>query len=478
MISDRRTLALAGLALLVCGVFLLPALFNGQPFLFPDSLGYFRAGEAALHTLFPMEPVAGAPGGGGINVSNNGVSTERSPFYGLLVALAEMLGSAWALPVLQVVVALVAVTVALRHMGVADPVRRLVLVGLLGLVTGIGIFATTVMPDLFAGLMILAIALLLACRSAMPRGEQLFWYLLAFAACLFHKSHLAVAAVMLGFALLLFRRVDRRALASLGAIVLAALAGHLMVDRAVERVTGHPPQSPPFLLARMIGDGTVPRYLDEACPTHAYRLCRYRDRMPMTENEFLWSPDPRRGLLGIVPAEERAALIAESGEITRSALAAHPGEQVGAAFVNFGRQLLVVGTTEFAQRTGMDPAFAAGMSRTLNAYKSSRVMAGSMPMGALSLMMTLVYLGAAIGLAFVTARRPAFLAAPRPLPLVRLLLIVGVVANAAVCGIISGVFDRYQGRVAWILPLILLAWAVERRLASSSAHLPKPNTSW
>lgn len=478
MSSDRRTLALAGLAFLVCGVFLLPALFNGQPFLFPDSLGYFRAGEAALHTMFPLDPVAGAPGGGGINTSNNGVSTERSPFYGLLVAVAEMIGSTWLLPVVQVVIAVVALVIALRHMGVAGSLRRLSLVGLLGLVTGLAVFATTIMPDLFAGLEILAIALLLACRPAMPGPERLFWYLLAFVACLFHKSHLAVAALMLGFAVLLIRRVDRRALVGLGAVALVALAGHLTVDRAVERVTGHAPQSPPFLLARMIGDGTVPRYLDEACPTHRYRLCRYRDRMPMTENEFLWSPDPQRGLLGVVPAEERTALIAESGELARAALAAHPAKQAGAAFVNFARQLLVVGTTEFAQRTGLDPEFATGMSRTLNAYKSTRVMAGTMPMAALSLMMTLVYAAAAIGLALITVLRPSFLAAPKPLPLLRLLLIVGVVANAAVCGIISGVFDRYQGRVAWILPFILLAWAVERRMASSAAHLPKPNTSW
>ena len=36
---------------------------------------------------------------------------------------------------------------------------------------------------------------------------------------------------------------------------------------------------------------------------------------------------------------------------------------------------------------------------------------------------------------------------------------VGLLANAAVCGILSAVTDRYQGRVAWILPaLALIIW--------------------
>jgi hypothetical protein len=30
----------------------------------------------------------------------------------------------------------------------------------------------------------------------------------------------------------------------------------------------------------------------------------------------------------------------------------------------------------------------------------------------------------------------------------------GLVANAAVCGALSGVADRYQGRVAWVLPTV------------------------
>src|SRR5437016_1172050 len=47
---------------------------------------------------------------------------------------------------------------------------------------------------------------------------------------------------------------------------------------------------------------------------------------------------------------------------------------------------------------------------------------------------------------------------------------IGLLANAAVCGILSGVTDRYQGRVAWVLPalgFIILArvWGTKTRPA-------------
>jgi hypothetical protein len=35
-------------------------------------------------------------------------------------------------------------------------------------------------------------------------------------------------------------------------------------------------------------------------------------------------------------------------------------------------------------------------------------------------------------------------------------LVFGVIVNAAVCGAISGPFARYQARVAWLLPALVI----------------------
>jgi len=36
------------------------------------------------------------------------------------------------------------------------------------------------------------------------------------------------------------------------------------------------------------------------------------------------------------------------------------------------------------------------------------------------------------------------------------LVIAGVMLNAAVCGVLAGIFDRYQARVVWLVPMLAL----------------------
>jgi hypothetical protein len=44
-----------------------------------------------------------------------------------------------------------------------------------------------------------------------------------------------------------------------------------------------------------------------------------------------------------------------------------------------------------------------------------------------------------------------------------LVLLAGIVANAVISGAISGVFDRYQGRVAWLALFGFLVLAARER---------------
>jgi hypothetical protein len=40
-----------------------------------------------------------------------------------------------------------------------------------------------------------------------------------------------------------------------------------------------------------------------------------------------------------------------------------------------------------------------------------------------------------------------------------LMILVGIVVNAVVCGVLAGPFDRYQTRISWLLPAVALAVA-------------------
>ncbi len=65
------------------------------------------------------------------------------------------------------------------------------------LLTGLNIFAVAAMPDVFAGLMLLAVAMVLAYAPDLPRLEYAFWLAVIAIACLYHKAHLAILAVVM-----------------------------------------------------------------------------------------------------------------------------------------------------------------------------------------------------------------------------------------------------------------------------------------
>jgi hypothetical protein len=49
-------------------------------------------------------------------------------------------------------------------------------------------------------------------------------------------------------------------------------------------------------------------------------------------------------------------------------------------------------------------------------------------------------------------------------------IVAALLANAAVCSLLSGVYDRYQARVTWLLPLLAIVAFHRFRLHRSSAQ--------
>ena len=104
----------------------------------------------------------------------------------------------------------------------------------MALLTGLNVFAVTVMPDLFAGLMLLGVAMILSYAPRLPRWEYAFWLMLVLAACLFHKSHLLILAASVTVAAGFLWRSRLREILALAAVAALAVAGHYAVDLAVE----------------------------------------------------------------------------------------------------------------------------------------------------------------------------------------------------------------------------------------------------
>lgn len=457
-------MSVLGAALLLVALSV-PMLWNRQPVLYSDSVGYFHSGYAVTREAgaviqnlaqragagpaAPSRPAASALARQG----QDGISTARSVYYGVLYALSIGFGNVWGLPLLQALLAAACLMLAARRSLRLDRARSFLLLAAIALFAGLGFFAGTVMPDVFAGLMLLAAAMVIAHALDLSRVEYAFWLLVVLMACLFHKSHLAILALALaaGICFSFVRRKRARAVLWLAGIGVAALLAHLAVDAAVKKLTGQWPIPTPFLLARLVGDGTAEAYLRQECPNRHFVICDYLGRMPMTENDFLWSRDPKSSVMGTASAATRRAIAAESDAIVIGTLLRYPLAEAKAEVMNVVRQFFDVGVKEFALLPQDRIAPIPALRPVITAYGQSAIAKGTMPLAAISLVMQLIYVAALAGLCTALMMR----AVEGPRAQFAVAILIGVAANAIVSGAISGVFDRYQGRVAWLAPLAL-----------------------
>jgi hypothetical protein len=224
-------------------------------------------------------------------------------------------------------------------------------------------------------------------------------------------------------------------------------------------VTGKPPISTPFVLARLIGDGTAEQYLRDVCPKRNFATCAYLEKMPMTENDFLWSRDPGKSVIGTADRDTRIAIAAESNAIVMGTLQAYPAQEAAAAVGNVLHQLGDVGVTEYGLTPKDDVAPIPMLAWALDHYRGTGIAQGWMPLKEISVVMRSIYFAALVGIGMMLWRRGRSALDSEEIRFV-LLLLIGIAVNAAVSGGISGVFDRYQGRVAWLASLgfvVLLA---------------------
>ncbi len=441
------------------------AVTNRLPVLFPDTLGYNSAGEAVLGAFGghhrPLHQVAaGMPAAA---AADNGISEARSPYYGVVLAVVDRIGGVWLAAAAQAAVAAAALMLALRRLGVTGTTGIAAVA--LAFVGGLAFYACVLIPDVFLGPAILALAFLLT-EPAMPRGERWFWAATLLASLLFHRGFLAVGLVVVAGGACAWRArwFARRGWLIAAAACGVALVAHSLVAPVVGAVYGAKMASQPFVLARMIEGSVVPAYLDDVCPTRPYFLCRLRHRLPMDHDQFLWAGRPD-GVFNVMSLPDRQRLNDEAGAIVAGAVAARPVAAAIEAAQYSIHEFVFAGMNDFAQRVPsrwhIDPPLVPAMA----AYPTSGIVVGDFPLHGVSQVTQWLY-GAALvvlAVAAVALARPAWVGRRAVAPVDRrlvaaiALIVAGLAVNAAVSGVLSGIRDRYTGRIAWLASVAAVA---------------------
>lgn len=431
------------------------AVWNGYPLTFWDTRAYVTH---AL-TLVPR--------------------ADRVIGYSLLIRALLPLGTLWAVVAFQALAVAFTLWVTARVvLGRVPALRFVAVVAALVVATALPWIAGQLMADIFTPILVLALVALVQGGPRVRTWERVALCALVALAAAVHITHALFGVVLLGAASLLATAVGRRCgfwsgtLQGACAIALgvAAMLGFNYARTGrLALVTG----GDAFLLAHLVDSGIASRMLNEHCGTRDYLLCQYRDQLPLTPDEFLWQNE-----LPFVPFAEPEATRRETRRLLHDSLREHPllHLRVAAAYTigTLGRFGTGEGLDSLAL-PGLDSAIAHAAPRDLPALHRSRQQHDRVPVAALRAVHTpvgwaVLVLGLAVIIVAATRGRRWF--AERSVQLV-VMALAAVVLYAGICGNTSGIYDRYESRLVWVVAFALWAAAeivwrrrrVERREA-------------
>lgn len=412
-------------------VLLSPAIWNGFPLLQWDTGGYLARWYEGY--LVPSRSVA----------------------YGLFLTAGWPLDF-WPVVIVQGGLTVWVLWLLLRTHGLGSSPA-----GLPGLVLVLSVFTTlpwivgVLLTDIFAGLSVLALHMVVFRSGKLrPLERAGLIAVVAFGAA----THSATLAVLLALVLAaLVARIVRPGIVPPGGVsraVAALVLGTLMVFAAnylLVRKIAWTPGGYGIAFGRMLQDGIVKRYLDEHCPDRRLKLCPFRDDLPATADEFLWS-DGVFNQLG-----RFAGLGDEMKTIVVESLVAYPRAQLEAALEATGRQLVTVGTGEGVLTTlwhtyGMIERHTPAVLPAMRAARQQRGELDFTPINRVHVPLALASLALLPAVLLIGWRRPGF----ADLGWLAATVALAVLSNAIICGVLSGPHPRYGARIVWIASLVVL----------------------
>src|SRR5262245_31426581 len=244
-----------------------PALWNGFALLQFDTGGYFaRWHEGTLEE-------------------------SRSTVYGLFLNLLSW-PDVWPLVVVQAAAAVWIIALTLRVHGFERSRVLVVTVAALTVVTTLPWLTSQLITDIFAGLGVLALYLVVVRADALRPWERIALVgFVAFAAAT-HNATLAVLLMLVaaGALIALFSRTIVPWTGLLRGVVALALGAALLVaaNYVVARRLAWTPGGIALMFGRMLNDGIVKRYLTEHCPDPRFKLCDHINELPDDADVFFW----------------------------------------------------------------------------------------------------------------------------------------------------------------------------------------------
>jgi hypothetical protein len=417
------------------------ALYNGYPTVYPDTGGYLYT--ALFHIELPP---------------------FRAPGYSAFIEQTSMGVTAWYSVAVQALLVITVLAYACRYL-LGGPTRfratcLLAIVFGLALLTSLPWEVSQLMPDVFAGVVFLC-AFLLAFDDRLGLIGRIVLSCILVLSVAAHLSLLPIGLLFVA-AVTIARLAGRRLEVPLASrTVLAwlllptipiAAAGFWTASMNRDMGLGYKVSvsGDEYFLASLFGKGLAADYLRESCPAKPFIACRHLNNLPLTASEFLfWNPLLR----DMAGHEDEMKTLARETIVTQPLkFAVITSKDALRQFTSFrtGDEIREVndpntnGVVILQVFPGDSKAFAESRQLRGRFFRLATFAAIADTV--------MFWLSAAGCLFFAWSKRS------EKLNLFFYSTMAFLAINAAVCATFAGVFDRYQSRVAWLVPFCLMAY--------------------
>jgi hypothetical protein len=436
-------------------LFVVPAILNGFPFIFTDTLSYITSG---INLVSPF---------------------DRPIFYGLLVRVINAFINLWGVVIFQA--GLIAFllqqlsSILFPRLAIAYLYLWLILTAFLTSVTW---FAGQISPDIFTAILFLAIIILaLTYQNASIVKITSLSVLMTISVCV-HSSNLLIGLIFSSSIIFwfIFQKVSWRVWIKFLVPVFISflIAVSLIIASNIRSNYGATlnPVGKVFMLARILEDGPGLKYLRERCKLIELKTCASLPILEQARLIELQDPESKspelRNLVassflwggGLVVSGGVFSVNEEAGSIIQGSIRTYPIEEFWALVRNMGNQFITFEVGEQFNSTlkmgAINELIETYFSELYSSYLNSMQSLGELVF-IVQFLNPIYFCVVIFSVISIPCIYLFFWRRNIPLEKISLTifsLFIFLSANALISGGLSGVFDRYQSRVIWLLPTI------------------------
>ena len=458
-----------GVVLFGAFVFLIPAIWNGFPFIFTDSLSYIISG---IDLIAPP---------------------DRPIFYGIFIRITNLVMNLWGSVICQaILLSVLLVKLAKKLFPSLNAIGLMLWLVFIAIFTAAPWFIGQISPDIFSAILFLALAIwVIAFKEANILDSILICLMLILSICV-HSSNLLIC-ICSSLIIILWLIAKKESWKNIRKFIAIIIFSNLISVFLIlaSNVWSHygvtlNPSGKVFMLARLLEDGPGLEFLKNNCNPPKFKTCA---SLPMLERakeiELTGNSDQDPELKNLVASSFLwggglqisggiFAVSNEASQIINQSIRQYPFIQIQAVINNTWDQLGAFAVGEQLKSTlkleAINKFFYLSFPESYEDYLNSRQSSGNLStiLGYLNPIFFYVVLISLVSLVIIFATLVISGTQHHRIAVVIGVLFIFEIINAAITGALSGVFDRYQSRVIWLLPAIAALFF----LGSLKAKLP------